>query len=395
VTAPGDLDDIVHLEGGAPATRGNGDLPPLSDWPPPEILERWAARRASLIRRRRTRRRLVALIALAGLLVGGFLAVAGRPGKGSSHTPAAVEVKPGAVAMSLDLGVQRVVAVAAVPQGIPPVVVAIPAGAEVDITGGDPITVSEAAATPGLLVAAVQAALDRRVEHYVSFDTNALSNLIGSLGGVDVQTDESFSFGGQLLGPGPVHATGGAALAYLQSASPEDVDVRWEEVLAGVFAAKRNAGAWRSLFGQSDAIDQVRVLLDRAQGAFVLELPTTPTLNGGIAVDGTASADLVERHFGAPSGRLVRVIVLNGNGRPTVGRELAQLLAPAGFRVVAAQDAASFRVTQTEIVAADDGFAPDAERILTLLGIGMVYVDSQPTGIADITIKVGRDFKSG
>ena len=72
--------------------------------------------------------------------------------------------------MSLDLGIQSVVAVVAVPDGSPPVVVAVPAGAEVDITGGDPVTVGEAASTPGLMVAAVQAASDRRVEHYVAVE---------------------------------------------------------------------------------------------------------------------------------------------------------------------------------------------------------------------------------
>jgi hypothetical protein len=52
-------------------------------------------------------------------------------------------------------------------------------------------------------------------------------------------------------------------------------------------------------------------------------------------------------------------------------------------------------VTQTEIVAAGDVFEGDAERVQALLGVGMVYVDAQPTGIADITIKVGKDFTSG
>jgi hypothetical protein len=397
MSGPRDLDEVVHLERkeSLPDDFGAENLPPLSDWPPPEILERWAARRADQIRRRTTRRRMAGLVVLAALLVAGVVVLARGNKPGPSRTPGVVAVEPGAVALSLDLGLQRVVAVVAVPDGAAPVVVSIPYAAEVDIIGGAPITVSEAAATPGIMVAAAQAALDRRVEHYVAFDTNALSNLIGSLGGVDVQTDESFSFAGQVLGPGLVHATGGAALAYLQTASPEDVDARWEEVLAGVFAAPSDAGAWRSLFGQSDAIEQVRALLDRAQGAIVLEVPTSPLPDGGIAVDGNASADLVARHFGAPTGRLVRVIVLNGNGRPTVGRELAELLAPAGFRVVAAQDAFSSSVTETEIVAADDSFAPDAERVQVLLGVGMVYVDSQPTGIADITIKVGKDFKSG
>jgi hypothetical protein len=371
------------------------EFPPLADWPPPEILERWAIRREQRMRRRRIRRRVIAFLVVAGLVVTGVIVLSQRTGTTPERATGAVVVKPGAVALSLNLGIQSVVAVVALPEGRSPVVVAIPAGAEVDITGGAPITVGEAASTPGLMVAAVQAALDRRVEHYVAFDTNALTNLVDRLRGVDVQTEAPFTFGAQLLGPGPVRLTGGAVVAYLQQSTQEDLNARWEEVLAGVFAAKGSATAWGNLVGQSDAIDQVQALLDRAAGAIILELPTAPTQDGGISVDSDASAALVKANFGAPSGQLIRVVVLNGNGRATVGRQLAELLAPAGYRVVAAQDAVSFSVTQTEIVAADDSLAPAAERVQALLGVGMVYVDSQPTGVADITIKVGKDFKSG
>jgi LytR cell envelope-related transcriptional attenuator/LytR_cpsA_psr family len=405
VTTPGDVDDVVDLEGKKePDPKATGlwrtsgvepELPPLADWPPPEILERWSARRELRIRRRRVRRRVIAFLALTGLVVAATVVLSHRTGTAPPRTAGAAVVKPGAVAISLHLGIQSVVGVVSLPDGTPPVVVAIPAGAEVDITGGDPITVGEAASTPGLMVAAVQAAIDRRVEHYVAFDSNALTNLVDRLGGVEVQTEAPFTFGAQLLGPGPVRLTGGAVVAYLQQSTQEDLNARWEEVLAGVFAAKRSASAWSGLVGQSDAIDQVRTLLDRASGAVVLELPTAPTQAGGLSIDSDASAELVSRNLGPPSGPLIRVVVLNGNGRATVGRELAELLAPAGYRVVAAQDAVSFSVTQTEIVAADDSLAPAAERLQALLGVGMVYVDSQPTGVADITIKVGKDFKSG
>jgi hypothetical protein len=405
VTPPGDVDDVVHLDRNeTPDPDGTGlwrvpgaepELPPLADWPPPEILERWSARRAQRIRRRRIRRRVIAILALTGLVVAGVVVLSHGSGTTPPRTAGAPAVKPAAVAMSLDLGIQSIVAVVALPSGSQPVVVAIPAQAQVDITGGDPITVGEASSTPGLMVAAVQAALDRRVEHYVIFDSSALTNLVDRLGGVEVQTEAPFTFGAQLLGPGPVRLTGGAVVAYLQQSAQEDLNARWEEVLTGVFAAKGSATAWGGLSGQSDAIDQVRTLLGRASGAVVLELPTATTQTGGLSIDSDASAQLVSHNFGPPSGPLIRVVVLNGNGRPTVGRELAELLAPAGYRVVAAQVAVSFSVTQTEIIAADDSLAPAAERLQALLGVGMVYVDSQPTGVSDITIKVGRDFKSG
>jgi LytR cell envelope-related transcriptional attenuator/cell envelope-related transcriptional attenuator-like protein len=400
-----DLDDVVDLgsERRPVPERADlrdhpvpDDLPPLADWPPPEILERWAARRAEAIRRRRARRRLTGLVVLIAMVVGAVVMLSRGHPSSRTPTPAEVQVRSGAVALSLDLGIQRVVAVMAVRDGSPAAIVAIPSSAEVDITGGDPITVSEAAVSTGLMVAAVQAALDRRVEHHVTFDSTALMNVVDGLRGIDVQAEAPFTFGTQLLGPGPVHLTGGAVVAYLEQATPDDLTGRWEEVLAGLFSAKGSDTAWRSLIGQSDSIEQVRVLLDRASNAIVVELPTAPNLDGGIEVDSDASADLVSRYFGAASGqRLVRVVILNGNGRATVGRELAELLAPAGYRVVAAQDAFSHSVTQTEIVAGGDAFEQDAEHVQAILGVGMVYVDSQPTGVADITIKVGKDFKSG
>jgi LytR cell envelope-related transcriptional attenuator/cell envelope-related transcriptional attenuator-like protein len=373
------------------------DLPPLADWPPAEILERWAARREDQKRRRIARRRFTAMVVLASLLVAGVVVLVRSSGKGAAKPHGPTTVTKGAVALSVDLGLRRVVSVVAVPGGGPPVVVAIPTAAQVDITGGTPVTVGEAASTTGLMVAAVQASLDTRVDHFVMLDSTALTNLIGALGGITVQTEAEFSYGSQIIGPGPERLTGGAAYAYLQQALDEDLTGRWEEVLAGIFSAKHGADAWSALVGMSDDLAVVRSLLARAQGAgaIVLELPTAPTLDGGVAVDVKGTADLVARNFGPLSAPLVRVVILNGTKRATVGAEIASLLAPSGFRVVAAQDAVSDSVTQTEIVAGGESFTPQAEKVQALLGVGIVYVDSQPTGIADITIKVGKDFKSG
>jgi LytR cell envelope-related transcriptional attenuator/LytR_cpsA_psr family len=373
------------------------DLPPLADWPPQEILDRWAARRDAHRRRVRSRRRMTGLVLLVAVAAAGVFVLT----RSSSHGPAAPKAaavpNPGRVALSLDLGLRQVVAVVAVPAQGPPVVMAIPTDAEVDITGGSLVTVGQAMSDPGLMVAAVQAAVDRRVEHHLVMDSIALASVVDALGGVEVQTEAIFTSGAEVLGPGPEHLMGGAVLAYLDQATDEDITARWEEVLAGVFSAKAKPGAWSSLIGTTDDIDAARALLARAQTerAIVLELPTAPAPDGGVAVDVDAATELIDRHFGGSSTDLVRVVVLNGNGDPLVGSQIAALLAPQGFRVVAAQDAVSFHVTQTEVVAGSDQFEPEAEKVQALLGVGMVYVDSQPTGIADITIKVGKDFTSG
>jgi hypothetical protein len=36
-----------------------------------------------------------------------------------------------------------------------------------------------------------------------------------------------------------------------------------------------------------------------------------------------------------------------------------------------------------------------AERARAIIGVGKVYVGVQPTGIADVTIVVGKDFEEG
>ena len=90
MSASGDLDDVVDLgRNEAPDPKGTGlwrgpevepELPPLADWPPPEILERWAARRAQRIRKRRIRRRVIAFLLVAGLVVTGVIVLSHRTG---------------------------------------------------------------------------------------------------------------------------------------------------------------------------------------------------------------------------------------------------------------------------------------------------------------------------
>ena len=45
-----------------------------------------------------------------------------------------------------------------------------------------------------------------------------------------------------------------------------------------------------------------------------------------------------------------------------------------------------------QVVAGDESFIPEADQVVATLGVGKVYVGVQPTGIADVTIIVGKDF---
>ena len=89
----------------------------------------------------------------------------------------------------------------------------------------------------------------------------------------------------------------------------------------------------------------------------------------------------------------VPVVVLNGSGAPGVGAKVAQKLIPGGFQVVASQNARKFNYKTTTVYANTQASYPAAERAGRLLGAGAVTLGHSPvSGLADITIVVGKDF---
>lgn len=134
----------------------------------------------------------------------------------------------------------------------------------------------------------------------------------------------------------------------------------------------------------------------------VRTLPVTAIGSGDDAsyrIDEERVASLVEERL-APSrpsaagqeGR--RLQVLNGNGTPGIGSQVAERLQPAGFRLVETGNAASFDVPETRIVVYDD--APEqlaiAQQARELLGVGRIEVSENPVTVVDVTVIVGQDF---
>jgi hypothetical protein len=89
-----------------------------------------------------------------------------------------------------------------------------------------------------------------------------------------------------------------------------------------------------------------------------------------------------------------RVQVLNGNGVPGIGQEVAQKLIAAGFRVVLTGNARRLDYEKTLIITYDASEAGQAlaERARKLIGVGEVQVSEQSQGIVDLTIVIGKDF---
>lgn len=155
----------------------------------------------------------------------------------------------------------------------------------------------------------------------------------------------------------------------------------------------------------TDALRYLLQSLAAAREADELEVRTLPVSaigsgdDASYRIDHDRVASLVEERFaasrpatGGEAGR--RLQVLNGNGTPGIGSEVAERLQPGGFRLVETGNAASFDVPETRIVVYDD--TPEqlaiAEEARDLLGVGRIEVSEVPVSVVDITVIVGADF---
>jgi hypothetical protein len=369
---------------------------PVTDPFDPDFFQprRVERRRQQRQRRRQSRIRIaavLAILALAGAVWAGFLRGDVPPPAAPKKAPPPAAVADPTAAWSVRVGDHLFVVVFAAPKDDRPVAVAIPEQTVVDVPGGGPSEMSGADQSVEMLIAAAQATLDRRIGHAVISGENDLATLIDALGGVNVQLDEPTLVGDAELGPGSVRMLGAQSVAYLQSGTGEDRQFRWEALLQGLGDAPADASAWGELAGS--AHPGAAAVFAATHGAEVMELPTVQD-DLGTSTDTAGVADLVTSRF-PPEDPLIKVVVLTGVSQPGVGVDIVRRIAPAGFRVVAAQDAAGRRVDATEIVAGDEAFLDEAEAVRDLLGVGRVYVGTQPTGVADVTIVVGKDFVGG
>jgi hypothetical protein len=100
--------------------------------------------------------------------------------------------------------------------------------------------------------------------------------------------------------------------------------------------------------------------------------------------------DLVGSLFGTASP--IPALVQNGSGTPGIGEDVATLIIPEGFRIVLSTNAAAFDHELTAVVALGDEHRRDARRVHGVLGVGVIHVTQVPSGLADVTIVVGKDF---
>lgn len=220
--------------------------------------------------------------------------------------------------------------------------------------------------------------------------------------------------------PGPQFLDGPRLAELLTFRQPGEAELgrlpRAQRVLAGLFGALgADPDLLEAVFADGAPMldtgaptgapeDLVRSLAqDAAAGTLEFRtLPVSPIGSGddsSYRPDAARVAALVADRFaasvpeaGPAAGRRLRI--LNGNGVPGVGQQVAQRLLPAGFRVVLTGNADSFAYDETRIVVHgdDDQHIAAAERVRALLGVGRIERSGTPQSVVDITVVVGHDF---
>jgi hypothetical protein len=193
--------------------------------------------------------------------------------------------------------------------------------------------------------------------------------------------------GSEVLGPGKTEMDGSQVVTLLYEQSP-DPTARWRAVLKALLVAPPELQA-SDLLDTDDAATAAAIV-STAAGAQPT-VPPTQTLAGAVTVFPQPRFDtLVTRIFGTEPPDPVQVE--NGNGEPGVGEQVAALVIPAGFRVVLSGNAQDFNHPTTDVTANGIETQDEAQRVVDALGVGTVTVSQVPSGIADVTIVVGKDF---
>lgn len=220
--------------------------------------------------------------------------------------------------------------------------------------------------------------------------------------------------------PGQQHLDGPRLAEYLTFGDPADGDLdrlaRASRVLESLFtemAAEPDlldqlfAGGAPMFDTPVDAQELRAVIAGavRATEEDALEsliLPVTPVgsgEDGSLRIERERADELIAQRFAdsipevsGEGGR--RLQILNGNGEPGIGQEVAERLVPAGFEVRLTDNANTFDHRTTKIIVYDDAPAQldIARQVRELLGVGQVEISRTPQSVVDITIVVGSDF---
>lgn len=304
-------------------------------------------------------------------------------------------------------------------------IVYIPAHSAVEVPGRGLQGIGDAFATggPPLLLVSTENLLGIEIDSYIELSDRDAFTLFEATGPVSVDVPEEvrvaagknqarliFSEGPQRLGPSFL-----VDLLYIPGLDSDDIDLgaRHAAFWDGLFdafaedpenltAAVRSAGG-ALVESDAEAGDHARLLgvlagLDGPERT-ITTLPVQQVSVGGselYSVDPEEVASFLSdllSGVGQPSDD-VRVQVLNGNGVPGIGQEVAAVLIKAGYRVVLTGNAPRLNYQKTLVITYDGSPQGQAlaERARKLIGVGEVQISGQSQGIVDLTIVIGKDF---
>jgi LytR cell envelope-related transcriptional attenuator len=250
----------------------------------------------------------------------------------------------------------------------------LPPEASLTIPGQGEATLDEALGLPGRQAAtAVGNLLGTWVEHHATIDAQDLVAPADVLGGVRL--------GGALRSSEDLRSM-------LEEPAPGGT-AGLQVVLETLLAARARWDA--TDLADSDSPEAVIASLRAAAGSGVAMLGVEEVADGVFRASPQQVSRALVDAFGGPAEEAVPVIVLNGNGVPGIGEQVAERILPGGFRIAVSDNASTFDHDETLVVVGSPDDVGLGQRVRDLLGVGSVSV-SIGSGIAPVTVVVGRDF---
>ena len=300
----------------------------------------------------------------------------------------------------------------------------IPAHLASEIPGRGLLSLSEGwvSGGPSLLLASAENLLGMKIDRYVEISDNDAQIMFDTTGPLtidvpsEVRVAEGTSEARVIFDEGPQELTTEflVRLLYTRGLDVDDAELGsrilafWDSLLER-YAGDR-AGLGELIRGTGPALESDATTEDLAEffeslasvpedDVLLASLPVRPIAAGDselYAADVEETSRLLMDALGevASTEDDVRVQILNGNGVPGIGAEVADRLIGEGFRVILSGNARRFDYETTVIVTYDgteEGQAL-AERARDLLGVGEVQISSQHQGSVDLTIVIGKDF---
>jgi hypothetical protein len=402
-----DYDTFLEVEGDIPmsAGRAGSATGPVVRGPAetrvepePEVVADPEPRTRNRVQRHAHRRRvrmIATWVAVAVAIVAGASWLALSRGGGSE---AVEEPSPSPIGGRSDLalfsvgsdppfaaivgtGGDRAAVVAAVPYNL-----LTPPGA-----GGGTIgqAFSESGATGRSVVANVSGTW---VPVYAQINMRALSDIVAGRGGITLDLGRAVDLGKKMVGPGPTRLSGPQVAAYLEGATGNERNLRWEEVLQELFAGQIPLPQ----DAETNDATSVEEALTAAEGADVTELPTQVAEGPYRKVDAALMEQGMADLFGIRGGRRTAVSVFLGVDRPGLSERVTEALVPKGFQIAGYQDTKGLdkgRVSEnTTIYYYGEDLADEARRVQEALGVGNVVLSELDSGVANIDVTVGKDY---